>query len=219
MAIEAVKIPQNVQVEDRIIGPITLRQIMIMMMSMGVSYALWAVMRASGYTGVMYTALAWIPTVIGAAFSFVKINGISMLRITLLSIERIKKPATRRWTPHRGIYVNIVTTLVAPDRENPEIAKKRENKKQTQLQELSHLLDKGPEELQAAAEPIARETPVIAREEDEPAANRLPVNPARIQAETRSAPASLDGISPAPAVKPEPAQGLMRDILPPMSHA
>lgn len=217
MPIEAVKIPQNVYVEDRIIGPVTLRQIMIMMASAGVSYALWAVMRASGYTGTFYTTISWTPTLIGGLFAFVKINGIGMLRILLLSLERMRKPTTRRWAPHRGIYVNILTSVAIPERENPDIALKREKHQQTKVEELSHLLDKGPEEMQEAEGLV--DAPIAEEKAAEPEDAPLPVNPSRIRAEERMSPASVDGISPAPVNDTQPSQGLMRDILPPMSHA
>ena len=40
MPIEPVKIPQNVYIEDRIVGPLTLRQTLIMAIGGGFSYAL-----------------------------------------------------------------------------------------------------------------------------------------------------------------------------------
>lgn len=192
MAIEPVKIPQNVYVEDRIIGPITLKQIMIVLGSSGLSYALWAMTRSAG--GVQ-SILAWIPTFIGVIFAFVKINGISLFRIVLLLIERIDKPARRVWMPRQGIYINIVTKK-EPTKEDTKHARK--TAQESQIEELSRVLDQGPPE----------ETDV---------AEIKPVRPERIQANKLKKP--VDDIkknSDQPNTFPG---GLMRDISPPPSHA
>ena len=203
MAIEPVKIPQNVYVEDRIIGPITLKQIMIVMVSSGLSYTIWAIMRQSGADSGANTLLAWIPTVIGAAFAFVKINGISLFRIMLLLIERMDKPAKRVWTPRQGIYINI-TTIKDPSKKDKETGKKQIQKTQQedQIEELSRLLDQGPPEEngeQASEQPSK------------------PVKRNRIQADKRKKP--VDDIRQTPNDNPPNPGGLIRDISPPPSHA
>ena len=201
MPIESVKIPQNVYVEDRIIGPITLRQIMIVMISIGISYAIWATMKANGAVTVAQTVIAWTPTFIGSIFAFVKINGISLLRIVFLSIERLDKPAKRIWMPRQGIYVNIVTK--PPKEENTQMKKKKEQKGNAKLEELSRLLDKGPseDEQQTTAEPETKK----------------PVKRGRIQAEKRKKP--VDDIAPPEKNNGSLGGNLMRDINPPPSHA
>ena len=201
MAIDPVKIPQNVYVEDRIIGPITLRQIMIVMVSVGISYAIWAMMKSTGAISGAQSSIAWVPTGIGTIFAFVKINGISLLRIVLLSIEKIDKPSRRMWTPRQGIYINIVTKPKT-QRKDPGIEKKNQQKDETHLEELSKLLDQGPQEQEVAA---AEE------------AEKKPVNPHRIKAEKRKKP--VDDISPPEKNTGSFGNGLMRDITPPPSHA
>lgn len=144
MPIDPVKIPQNVYVEDRIIGPITLRQIMITMVSAGISYAIWAVMRQAGPVSAAQTTFAWMPAVIGALFAFIRINGISLFRIMLLVIEKLDKPSRRVWTPRTGIYVNIVTR---PPKEKHDVHKQQDAPRDpTHIQKLSEVLDQGPQE-------------------------------------------------------------------------
>lgn len=198
MPLEPVKIPQNVYVEDRIIGPITLRQIIIVMVSAGISYAIWASMKsADGTVSGVKTGLAWTPTIIGIIFAFVKINGISLTRIIMLLIERIEKPARRVWMPRQGIYINIVTNAKA-DTENRGRQATQEHKEEGRIEELSKVLDKGPPE-----------------DEEETQAVR-PVNPDRVQAETRRKP--VDDITEQPRLQ-RGGGGLLRDITPPPSHA
>ncbi|MDA0376158.1 MAG: PrgI family protein [bacterium] len=197
MPIDAVKIPQNVYVEDRIIGPVTLRQIMIIMISTGISYAIWAAMKASGPTSSIQTAIAWMPAGIGTIFSFVKINGLSLLRIMLLLFEKLDKPSRRIWMPRQGIYINIVTKPKEKS-SNPDIEKKTQQKGEAQIEELSKLLDQGPHEQEVTTK-------------------QKPVNPSRIQVEKREKP--VDDIAPPKKNTGSFGSGLMRDITPPPSHA
>lgn len=206
MPIEPVKIPQNVYVEDRIIGPITLRQIMIVMGSSGISYAIWAIMRQSGATSAVHTFFAWTPTMIGVAFAFVKINGISLLRILLLLAERLDKPARRVWTPREGIYVNIITK--SSSKKNTDTTKKQNIKEESQIEELSRVLDQGPQE---DVTPTQEVTDIEVNQSPKP------VKKDRIQAERRKKP--VDDIKQTPKDFPASPGGLMRDISPPPSHA
>lgn len=200
MPIDPVKIPQNVYVEDRIIGPITLRQLMIVMGCAGVSYAIWAAMKSSGAVSAVQTGLAWTPTVIGTIFAFVKINGISLFKIILLTLERLDKPARRMWMPRQGIYVNIVTR---PQGKKKTTTHAQEKKEDGHIEELSRVLDQGPSE----------------EEEDTRApVHSKPVKRERIQADKRRKP--VDDIAPPQKEKGNTGGGgLLRDISPPPSHA
>jgi len=200
MTVDPVKIPQNVYVEDRIIGPVTLRQIMIILGGSGISYAIWAVMKSAGSMSVIQAGIAWIPCVVAVLFAFVKINGISLFRISLLLIERINKPAKRTWQPRQGIYINFVTK--EPKKENEDMKKKEQQKQNTEIEELSRLLDQGP--------------PEAAFDTNDVPSSR-PVNRNKISADT-SRGASVDDVQHAKKKTP-PKGGLLRDIIPPPSHA
>lgn len=107
MPIEPVKIPQNVYIEDRIVGPLTLKQIIISMLGIGFSYAVWAsIQKVQGYVPLPVTIIVWIPGLLAVIFSFVKINDLTMTHLLLLLVERTQKPQTRVYGPRRGITVN-----------------------------------------------------------------------------------------------------------------
>ena len=111
MVMEAVKIPQNVYVEDRIVGPLTLKQLIIIGLGSGFSYILYStVVKYTGTTNIVLTIVLWIPALISVAFAFLKINDLSLFNIILLMIEKANKPSLRMWTPHPGISINIVTS-------------------------------------------------------------------------------------------------------------
>lgn len=210
MPIEPVKIPQNVHVEDRIIGPITLKQMMIVMISAGISYALWASMKMAGPISTAQTAIAWTPTVIGILFAFVKINNMSMLRIVFLTIERMYKPAKRIWTPRQGIYINIVTnasTKKKNDQPAPVVQSHAHR-----MEELSHVLDQGPPEEVNAADDVKE----VAEYSSEPI--RKPVRPERVKADLQGKP--VDDIQNSNQKNARGMPGnILRDISPPPSHA
>lgn len=147
MAINPVKIPQNVYVEDRIIGPVTLRQIMITGAGAGISYLLYSAFIRSGLTELAFQILAWVPALIGAAFAFLRINDLSLFRIILLMIESMNKPHTRTWVPHAGITINIVTRPTRPNDDAEEKADAATHK----LAEMTRLLEKRQQELSAIA--------------------------------------------------------------------
>ncbi len=107
MPIEPVKIPQNVYIEDRIVGPLTLRQIIISMLGIGFSYAIWAsIAKVQGTVPLPLTIIVWIPGALAVIFSFVKINDLSLAHLLLLLLERMNKPQTRVYGPRRGLAVN-----------------------------------------------------------------------------------------------------------------
>jgi hypothetical protein len=171
----------------------------------GVSYAIWAGMKAAGQVSTVSTIIAWVPAVIAVLFAFVKINGISLLSIVFLSLEKISKPARRVWIPRQGIYVNVVTKVIK-EKKNEEVTKKKAQRKQTPIEELVRVLDQGPPES------------IATQEESEPEDTPpKPVKADRITAEKSGQP--LDDITPLQDEKPEGKGPIFHDIVPPTSHA
>ncbi len=109
MPIEAVKIPQNVYVEDRIIGPITLKHLLIVGIGSGISYAFFASAQKAGVTNLGILGACWTPALVAGAFAFFRINDLSLFNIILLTIEGFNKPTTRYWSPYPGISINLIT--------------------------------------------------------------------------------------------------------------
>lgn len=110
MAIESVKIPSNIQVEEHIIGPLSLRQIIILLLTGAFSYAIWTALKSSiPNINFVFQIVCWTPMMLGLAFSFVNINGVSLLTLLLLVIEGLEKPPIRTFGPRQGISINITT--------------------------------------------------------------------------------------------------------------
>ncbi len=186
--LEPVKVPQNVYVEDRIIGPVTLRHLIILGIGAGISYAIYALLTQGGANpGVPLTILAWSPTLVAAAFAFVKINDISLTRMILLMIEGSGKPSVRAWAPHAGFSINIVTkpTKSIPD-DTPKVVRGS-----SKLMELNEQMERERERMEQEHE---EEHGTNSRNETNDAAS-LPVEPGRVTANgTARGTGTLDGI-------------------------
>jgi hypothetical protein len=211
MAIDPVKIPTDIQLEEKIVGPIGLRQIFILMITGGISYGLWSSIGAQPTAGPVIKIICWLPLILGAAFSFVKIQEVTLLRLLLLQIEKMQKPAVRTFGPRQGIVINI---QIDPTHQEKRKAVKGEAPEH-QLHELSTVLDTG---LNALEPELAEEAPQ-GQEQNPPttavATKKLPVNPARIAASPKdSAAPDIDDITP-PTKQTKPvAGGIIRDITP-----
>lgn len=196
MPIQPIKIPQNVYIEDRIVGPLTLRQIIIIGIGAGFSYALWSsISKAYGYVGIPLTILVWIPAVIAAAFAFLRINDVSLFRILLLTIERMNKPGIRTFAPRRGITINIRTFSQPPkDRTQAPSPQAKAEK----IQEISSVLDASFENSDGSSD----EGPPTS-DDPEGTASALPRHPVQ-----------RDRIQASPGPDAEPRVSLFRDISP-----
>lgn len=201
MSLDPIKIPQNVYIEDRIVGPLTLRQIILVAVGTGFSYVLWATLSKSyGSLPLPVTALVWIPCLLSFAFAFVRINDISLMRIALLMIENIEKPPRRVYAPRQGLTINIRTFTGPVDEkaQKQELQKAIDQKAATPLEQITKQLDSSMPE----AAPTDAETQW-----------RRPVNPQRIQAEPLITNAAVDGIA-GTTVPSAPRSSLFRDLSP-----
>ncbi len=184
MPIEPIKIPQNVYIEDRIVGPLTLKQVLIVGVGGGFSYVLYGMLtQAYGALALPLTILVWSPTALAAMFAFIRINDISMFKLLLLTVEKLNKPTIRTWSPRRGIVINIRTS--GPERKDDKHLATAIAKEPMQIDELSSVLDLAPRGHVETPEPLSPldeeidETPAM----PEPVSTiQLPVNKARVSA-------------------------------------
>ncbi len=202
MPIEPVKIPQNVYVEDTIIGPVTFKQLIIVGIGAGISYVIFALVTQAGYIDKTIQALCWIPALIAAAFAFVKINDLSLFNIILIGIESINKPNTRYFSPHAGISINLITRQSTQeidaaqkkamfDAEKLAVITEQLQKRQEELNHLSGNDGQTPEKTHA----IHTTMKDIIAEEEVTYGNSLPVQKSRVLLNEEHTPArSIDTI-------------------------
>jgi len=147
-----VKIPQNVQIEDKLIGPLSIRQIALIAIGGGISYAAFAgLQKTYGAVPPLAHSVIWLPAIFFLAFAVVKIYEISLFRYVLLILETLSKPRRRVWQPRSGLSVEIDSpaALTKYQKEKKEVQRKNKDKEEEiekpeiRLEELSTILDRG----------------------------------------------------------------------------
>jgi len=199
MAIEAVKVPTDIQVEEKIIGPITLKQVFLLVGTGAISFLLWEAMGARDPINIPLTIVAWSPLAVGAAFSFIHIRDVGLMRLLLLQIEKWHKPSRRTFGPRPGISI---TVHADPDAKKREMHK--EGAPQEHIEQLSSTLDTSFNDL---------------GEQEDTTAHR-PVKRNRIQASKNAQSANVDNVQPVKEEDQElPPPRIVRDIQPPSPSA
>jgi hypothetical protein len=207
MPITPVKIPQNVYIEDRIVGPLTLRQVIIITVGGGFSYMLFSMLQKTyGSVPLALGIIAWVPCAVAVLFAIVKINDLSLMRICLLIIEKMHKAPVRTWAPRRGISINIRMAPAATHEAPSPVTAEH----QTSIQELSSMVDRLPVGVPVAAPAetvkqtlmptsVTSDTSVTSAppstdttpDTTEPSAEprpRFPVDPSRVKVDTPASP-------------------------------
>lgn len=139
------KIPQNVGIEDKIVGPLSLRQLIIVAVGVGFSWVLFAILGKLYELNIIEYVVIAMPGIISIAFAMIRINDLPLSKYILLLMEFSMKPKRRMWD-HRGI-----ANLVAPDLWEPlkaevpglNAAMLAKSKKAANLRQLSMVLDSG----------------------------------------------------------------------------
>ncbi len=95
------KVPQDVQREDTIIGPVTLKQLMILLVGGGIAYALYISISKT------YMIEAWLPPVvivsaITLAFAFLKIHNLNFTTYIMCFLEYHLLSRQRIWIQGSG---------------------------------------------------------------------------------------------------------------------
>jgi hypothetical protein len=215
MSLEPIKIPQNVYIEDRIVGPITLKQIIMLGIGGGISYSIWGIVAQAkgGSAPLPVTIICSIPFIISAAFAFVKVNDLSLMRIGFLMLERLNKPAVRTFSPRRGFSIHIRTFDDVPRTHQPLSPEKQQN--QRHLDALTEILDQNTMRRELA--PKASE-PIMSDEAELPVRDMAAEVPEAETAQTTILPVNRDRIKANPLAgedgkEPRASVSIFRDLV------
>lgn len=85
-------IPQFIDVEDKIIGPITIRQFVIILVCLMISVIAY---KLADFT--LFLTIAFLSFVLGGIIAFLKINGRPFHYFILNFVQTFKKPKLRIW--------------------------------------------------------------------------------------------------------------------------
>lgn len=126
-------VPQFIDVESKIIGPITTRQFLILLAAaviVGISYRL--------FDFSLFLTIAVVVVGIAAVFSFVKVNGRPFHYFILNLIQTIRRPGIRVWNNRLTVIEEIDHTPFATPVVKPE---PKEFYKKSRLAELALIVD------------------------------------------------------------------------------
>lgn len=123
------KVPQNVRREDKIVGPLTLKQMIICAIGGSIAYAIY-ISLAPYYIWITWLPPVAIVTIITIAFAFVRPLDLSFTKWILLWIEFSLLPQKRSW---RKSSAEIQIPLES---------KSRQQKKSKKEQEAEHIEEK-----------------------------------------------------------------------------
>lgn len=130
------KVPQDVQREDQIIGPITLRQMIILGVGGGIAYALYVSLAKTYYAEIWFPPVA-IVSAITLAFAFLKIHSLPFHIFLMNLIEYYILPRNRFWVQATG------TPFKSPfiDKKEKDETSKITKKEKKDLEKLTQVLD------------------------------------------------------------------------------
>jgi hypothetical protein len=136
------KVPQNVQREDQIVGPLTLRQLIICGIGGGLAYAVYIIL------GREYELITTLPPVIIIAaitllFAFIKPLDLTFAKFLLVYLEFMLLPKKRYWILASA---EALRTSSAPPPKSKAQKKAEEKAEQVvdkaqKIQEISKMLD------------------------------------------------------------------------------
>lgn len=105
------KVPQDVLRPDKIVGALTIRQLIIVMIGGGISYSLYIILSKQYFLEIWLPPVAFVG-LLTMAFAFVKFHDIVFEKLTLLFIEYKFKPRARTWQKMQGdVPVSVLSSL------------------------------------------------------------------------------------------------------------
>jgi hypothetical protein len=135
------KVPQNVQMADKIVGPLTLKHMIILGAGGGFAYVVYTILARDYYWEVWLPPVAFI-TILTLVIAFVKIYDVSFIKFIFLFIEFNLLPRKRIWQKSAA-EVFIPISQKKPTEIQKKVEKKEEKAEITmkKLKNISEILD------------------------------------------------------------------------------
>lgn len=139
------KVPQDVLRPDKIVGFLTLRQLIIAAIGGGMAYSLYLILSKQYFIEIWLPPVLFV-TLITLAFAFIKFHDILFEKLVLFFIEYKFRPRSRVWQKMHGDVVLSVlsqpiqkTGITEAPKEKPLTELERRKK----LEEVSKVVDTG----------------------------------------------------------------------------
>lgn len=129
-------VPQFIDVEDKIIGPVTTRQFVIMLAAVLVVFLFYKLFAFMYFVFGAFVALA-----IAAVLAFAQVNGRPVHFFLLNFLQTTKKPKLRVW--NKAAYADNVKIVESEIKEAPKPIVHRENVSKSRLADLTLMVNTG----------------------------------------------------------------------------
>ena len=131
-------VPQFIDVEDKIVGPITTRQFVIVLAGGLLSFIIYKLLTFGFYVVIQIIILAMIATL-----GFIKINGQPFHFFLLNLIQTLKRPSLRIWG--KEVDIELIKAGLGQEKEPspPPTLPKKELPSVSKLAELSLIVNTG----------------------------------------------------------------------------
>ncbi len=139
------KVPQDVQREDKILFFITMKQLIVLMVTGGISYFLFVQLSEVYYLSQVAIGFIMLPFVLGCAFCFVKIKGLGLFQFLLLNVEHLLLPRRRYWQEGSQTVVSSTVDFSDTSKEKKKAVVAKDISKD-KIKNLADLIDNGGQE-------------------------------------------------------------------------
>lgn len=129
-------VPQFIDVEDKIIGPITTRQFVLMLIGILLTFLFYKLLAF-----LYFVAAAVLTLGLFATLAFAKINGRPIHFFMLNFIQTQKRPNLRVW--NREAFVQVVKYVQSGITEKAEVVVKKEPVSGSRLRDLTLVINTG----------------------------------------------------------------------------
>ena len=130
-------VPQFIEVEDKVIGPITVRQFIIMLVGGGLVFVAY---KLSDFT--LFIIELIVIAVLTMAFAFIKVNGKPFHYLLLNLIQTLRRPRLRVW--QRQVSAEEIKSFhQAAPVDVASVGTKIKNVRSSRLAELALIVDTG----------------------------------------------------------------------------
>jgi len=128
------QVPQNIDLEDKIVGPLTLIQFLYLLAGGVIDYLVFL----SFKTSFIFWILGLPVTIVALALAFLKIQDQSLSYFIKAGLSYLSRPKIRLWQ-RQGLAINIVQAPVQKVVATRPVAKRKIEK--SELEKLAYALD------------------------------------------------------------------------------
>jgi hypothetical protein len=135
------QIPQNVQREDTIVGPVTFMQLAISLIGGGITYVTYLFFASQGIGVAIWGPIVAVMIGITLTVAFVKIFDMKFYVFFFYMLEYIFKPKKRKWFKEKDeFHLSVFNKIPTSGEKQDKIAKQKSTNRK-ELEEISKKLD------------------------------------------------------------------------------